>query len=46
MIDIDVIFPIRSSEFIKSLNVGSNMKKNAKKNLQILILHLKNDFYR
>ena len=32
LIDFDVIFPIQSSEFIKSLNFGSNLKKTAKKN--------------
>ena len=31
MIDFDVIFPIQSSEFIKSLNFGSVLKKLQKK---------------
>ena len=31
LIDFDVIFPIKSSEFEKSLLFGSNLKKTAKK---------------
>ena len=31
LIDIEEIFPIQSSEFIKSLNFGSNLKKTARK---------------
>ena len=47
LIYIDVIFPIQSSEFIKSLNFGSNLKKNCnKKNLNLFIFHLEIDFYR
>ena len=28
LIDLNWIFPMKSSEFIKSLNFGSNLKKN------------------
>ena len=42
---VDVIFPIQSLEYTKSLNFGSISKKNAKKNLQILIYYLKDNFY-
>ena len=46
MIDFDVIFPMQSSEFTKSLNYGSiSRKKNAKKNLQFFIFHIKFYFY-
>ena len=44
--DFDVIFSIQLSEFIKSLNFGSNLKKTARKNLNILIFHIKINFYR
>ena len=38
LIDFDMIFPIQSSEFIKSLNFGSNLKKKtARKNLKIFL---------
>jgi len=32
LIDFDVIFPIQSSEFIKSLNFGSNLKEKNYRN--------------
>ena len=34
LIDFDVIFPIQSTEFIKLLNFGSNVKKIARKNIK------------
>ena len=43
--DFDVIFPIESSEFIKLLNFGSNLKKTARKNLKKLTFYLKMDFH-
>ena len=47
LIDFDVIFRIHSSEFIKLLNFGSNLKKKIEKTNQIfLIFHLKIDFYK
>ena len=45
LIDFDVIFPIKSSEFEKLLHFGSNLKKNCKKNLKLLIYHLKIVYY-
>ena len=42
----DVIFPMQLSEFIKSVNFGSNLKKTAEKKLKNSIFHLKIDFYR
>ena len=41
--DFDVIFPIKSSEFIKSLNFGGNSKKNEKYES---FFDLKIEFYR
>ena len=42
-----VIFLMQSCAFIKLLSFGSNLKKkNAKINLEILIFHLKMDFYK
>ena len=35
-----MFFPIPSSEFIKSLNFGSNLKKNAKKKLTIFHIEI------
>ena len=46
MIDLDVIFPIWSSEFIKSLNFGSNLKKTTKIKQNFFIFHLEMDFYK
>ena len=46
LIHLDVVFPIQSSEFIKSLSFESNLKeKNARKNQNIFIFHLEIDFY-
>ena len=42
LIDFDSIFPIKSSEFIKSHNFGSNLKKTAKKKS---FFHLEIDFH-
>ena len=41
-----MIFPIQLSEFINSLNFGSNLENTARKNLKKIIFHLKNDWYR
>ena len=40
------IFPMQSSEFMKSLNFESNLKKKNAKKLNILNFHLKIDFDR
>ena len=40
VIDFDVIFPMQSSEFIKALDFGSNLKKTT----QFFIFHQKMDF--
>ena len=43
----NVIFSIQSLEFIKSLNLESNLKKKTeKKTLKLFIFHLKMFFYR
>ena len=40
-------FPIQSSEFVKSLKFGFNLKKKTdRKNLKEFIFHLRIDFYR
>ena len=39
--DCSAIFPMQLSEFIRSLNFGSNMKKNCIKKRKNLLLHLK-----
>ena len=47
LMDFDVIFPVQLSEFIKSVYLGSNLKKkNCIKKRKNLIFHLKIDFYR
>ena len=46
LIDFDVIFPMRSSEFIKPLNFGSNLKKKNSKKNQKKKISLKIDFNR
>ena len=43
LIDFEVIFPMQSSEFIESLNFGSNMKKMEEKP-QIVHFSPKNGF--
>ena len=45
LIDFDVIFPIQSSELLKSLNFGSNLETKYKKNLENFLFHLKIDLY-
>ena len=45
-IDFDVIFPMQSSEFIKSANFVSNLKKTEEKKRKNYIFNLKIDFYR
>ena len=45
LIDFDVIFPIQSSEFIKSSNFTSNLKKKMLKKHKIFYFSPKNDFY-
>ena len=45
LIDFYVIFPIQFSEFIKTVNFGSNLIKTARKNIKKIIFHLKIDFY-
>ena len=45
LIDFDGIFPMKLSEFIISVNFGSNLKKLHKKPKIVNFLH-KNDFYR
>ena len=44
-IDLSKIFPMESSEFIKSLNFGSHLEKNSRKNPKKNISYLKIDFY-
>ena len=44
-IDIDEIFPMQSSEIIKSLYFGSNLKKNMQQNKKNNLFHIKIDFY-
>ena len=47
MLDFDVILPMQSTEFIKSLNFGNNLKKKLqKKHLKCLSFNLKIDLYR
>ena len=45
LIDFDVIFPIQSSEFIKSLNFGGNLKKKLQKIPTFLYFSTKNWFF-
>ena len=45
-IDFDEIFPIQSSEFIKTLKFGSNFEKNWKEKPKNVHFHLKMYFYR
>ena len=45
LIDFDVNFPIQSSEFIKSPNFGSQLKKLQDKNLKKSYFHLKIALY-
>ena len=42
----DVIFPMQLSEFIKSVNFVSNLKKNEEKKRKNYIFDLKIDFFR
>ena len=42
----DVIFPMQLSEFIKSVNFVSNLKKTEEKKRKNYIFNLKTDFYR
>ena len=42
----NVIIPMQLSEFIRSVNFGSNMKKTAKKKRKNLILHLNIDYFK
>ena len=44
LVDFDVIFPLQSSEFINSLNFGSNLKKTEKK-YKFFTFHLIMNFY-
>ena len=41
----DVIFPMQLSEFIKSVNFVSNLKKTEEKKRKNYIFNLKIDFY-
>ena len=45
MTDFDVIFQMQSSEFTKSLNFVSNLKKSAKKNLKFFLLKIEFDLF-
>ena len=40
--EFDVIFPMHLSEFTKTLNFGSNLKKTWKKNIEKIIFSPKN----
>ena len=42
--DFSVIFPMQLSEFIKSVNFGSNLKKNYKKKPKNSYISHKNEF--
>jgi len=42
----DVIFPMQWSEFIKSVNFVSNLKKTEEKKRKNYIFNLKIDFFR
>ena len=40
----DIIYPMQSSEFIKSLNLGRNLEKKLQKKIRIYFLNYKNQF--